>query len=155
MLYPAELHCLNWWARSELNRLPNRYERFARPLSFRPLLKMVPKIGLEPTRLYSRNILSVVRLPISPRRLSVRESTAKRNPYPHYQPPLRRGITNSIIKYDMVKQYQIISLAILLVRSLWLLGTFMFSLLSCFPYFIDNPMQKRNVPVVIISTALC
>ena len=48
---------------------------------------MVPRIGLEPTRLYSRNILSVVRLPISPRRLSVRESTAKRNPYPHYQPP--------------------------------------------------------------------
>ena len=31
--------------------------------------KVVPRIGLEPTRLYSRNILSVVRLPISPPRL--------------------------------------------------------------------------------------
>lgn len=45
------------------------------------------------------------------------------------------------IKINKAKQYQIISLAILLVHSLWLLGTFI-SLLSYFPYLIDNPMQK-------------
>jgi hypothetical protein len=58
-----------WWARSDLNRRPKNYEFSALTAELQALLlKMVPKIGLEPIRLYSRNILSVVRLPISPHR---------------------------------------------------------------------------------------
>ena len=33
---PTELRCLNWWARSDLNRHVTRYEHAALPVSHRP-----------------------------------------------------------------------------------------------------------------------
>ena len=52
------------WAKFFIRFLPSFC--FSRSLRLR---EMVPRIGLEPTRLYSREILSLLRLPISPPRL--------------------------------------------------------------------------------------